>query len=109
MDREFLGRIDINFETSIMSSHVMLPRVGHMMQVINIFRYLKHHPNARLVFNPTYPNINYDAFPINEWSNYYDAQAEEMPQDMPTPMGKKMLIVAYVDAEFAGDRLRRKS
>ena len=104
-----LGRIDINFETSIMSSHVMLPRVGHMMQVINIFRYLKHHSNARLVFDPTYPNINYDAFPINEWSNYYDAQAEEMPQDMPTPMGKEMLIVAYVDADFAGDRLRRKS
>ena len=101
--------IDINFETSIMSSHVMLPRVGHLMHVINIFRFLKHHANGRLIFDPTYPTIDYNAFPKNEWSNFYGAHKKEIPPDMPPPLGKEMIIVSYVDADFAGDRLRRKS
>jgi len=104
-----LGRLDINYETSIMSSHVMLPRTGHLLKVIQIFRYLKHHQNARLVFDPTYPTIDYSAFPRHDWQNFYEASEEEMPYNMPLPLGKEMIIVVYVDADLAGDRLSRKS
>lgn len=38
-----LGRVDIATEISVMSSCMALPRFGHMMQLYNIFAYLKLH------------------------------------------------------------------
>src|SRR6056300_439463 len=57
-----LGRSDICLECSMMSSCLALPRVGHLEQVMHIFGYLKQHHNAELVFDPTYPEIDEDAF-----------------------------------------------
>ena len=62
-----LGQIDIGFEASVMASHTALPRIGHLLKVFQIFGYLKHHNNARLIFDPTYSNIDYDKFPTNDW------------------------------------------
>ena len=49
-----LGRVDICCEVSMLSSHLCLPREGHLQQVYHIFVYLKANHNARLVFDPTY-------------------------------------------------------
>jgi hypothetical protein len=60
-----LGQIDIDVEVSMMSSHLALPREGHLKELYpwlgmsltcrlyHIFAYLKAHSNAELVFNPT--------------------------------------------------------
>jgi hypothetical protein len=48
-----LGRVDINVEVSMMSSHLALPRVGHLKEIYHIFAYLKAHSNTKMVFNPT--------------------------------------------------------
>ena len=37
-----LGRVDICLEVSMLSSHLALPREGHMQQVFQIFAYLKN-------------------------------------------------------------------
>ena len=36
-----LGRIDIGLEVSMMSSHLVMPRKGHLDQVLHIFAYLR--------------------------------------------------------------------
>lgn len=36
-----LGRVDILLETSLLSSHLAMPRAGHLNQVYRIFGYLK--------------------------------------------------------------------
>ena len=36
-----IGRIDILIEVSLLSLHVALPRVGHLLTVYRIFGYLK--------------------------------------------------------------------
>ena len=46
-----LGRIDICLEVLMMSSHLALPREGHLKNVLQIFGYLKKHHNAELVFD----------------------------------------------------------
>ena len=53
-----LGRVDICLEVSMMSSHLALPRQGHLDQVAHIFGYLNNHANTALVFDPTEPDIN---------------------------------------------------
>jgi hypothetical protein len=37
-----IGRLDILLEISLLSSHLALPREGHLEQVYHIFAYLKH-------------------------------------------------------------------
>ena len=37
-----LGRVDVCLEVSMMSSHLALPREGHLEQVLHIFAYLKN-------------------------------------------------------------------
>ena len=50
-----LVRVDICLELSMMSSHLALPRIGHLHQVLKIFFHLKKYHNAELVYNPTSP------------------------------------------------------
>ena len=46
-----LGRIDINVEVSMFSSHLVLPREENMQAIIHIFAYLKKHLNSEMVFD----------------------------------------------------------
>jgi hypothetical protein len=48
-----LGRVDICTEVSMMSSHLALPRKGHLDQLFHLFGYLKKHHNAEMPFDPT--------------------------------------------------------
>ena len=48
-----LGRVDIDVEVSMMSSHLALPRVGHLKEIYHIFAYLKAHSNTEMVFDLT--------------------------------------------------------
>ena len=45
-----LGRVDILLETSLMSAHLALPRLGHLEQLIHMVGYLKAHPNDNFLF-----------------------------------------------------------
>ena len=61
-----LGRVDVCLECSMLSSHLALPREGHMKQLHHIFAYLKKHHNAELVFDPSDPAVNEDDFEERE-------------------------------------------
>jgi hypothetical protein len=49
-------------EVSLLSSHLCLPREGHLDTVFHLFDHLANKYNARVVFDPTYPVIDEDAF-----------------------------------------------
>ena len=51
-----LGRVDVCLEVSMMSSHLALPREGHLEQVLHIFAYLKKYHNTELVYDPSDPD-----------------------------------------------------
>ncbi len=104
-----LGRVEITAEVSMMASHLAMPREGHLQQVYHIFAYLKGHHNARMVFDPTYPDLDYSKFQKKDWSNIYGNTKEELPKDMPEPRGKGFIILAFVDADHAGEKLTRRS
>ena len=53
-----MGRIDIGVEVSMLSSYVANLREGHLIQVLQVFAYLKVHYNIRLVFNPSYATLD---------------------------------------------------
>ena len=54
-----LGSIDICLEVLMMSSHLAMPRKGHLDQ---IFTYLRKYHNTELVYDPSDPVVEYDVF-----------------------------------------------
>ena len=52
-----LGRIDINYEVSILSCYLAASHTGHLQQALHIFKYLDIHRDNKLAFDPTYLGI----------------------------------------------------
>ena len=104
-----LGRIDIGCEVSMLSSHLALPRQGHLQQAIHVFGYLKLHPKKSLYFNPGYIDVPPDRFQTYDWSDFYRDAKEEVPLDAPEPRGRPVQISCFVDADHAANRQTRRS
>ena len=104
-----IGRIDILLEVSLLSTHLALPRRGHLLQVYNIFGYLKYASRRRLYFDPTIPKIPLSGFKQYDWQDFYKDAKEEMPHNMPEPRGNSVSMYCFVDASHAADKVNRKS
>ena len=107
-----LGRVDICIEVSMMSSHLALPRIGHLKEVLHIFAYLKKHHNSEMVFDPTPVDFDRSLFEKQDWSfSQYGCEelVEELPDGMPEPRGQSMTMRVFVDSDHAGDLLTRRS
>ena len=55
-----IGRIDVLTETSLLLMYLPCPRVGHLHQALHVFRYIKDHKRSKVVFDPSYGDINDD-------------------------------------------------
>ena len=64
-----LGRINICLEVSIMSSHLAMPRKGHLNQVLHIFAYLRKYHNTELVYDLSDPVVEQDVFERRDWTS----------------------------------------
>ena len=107
-----LGRCDICLEVSMMSSHLCLPREGHLEQVLHIFAHLRKYHNAELVYDPSDPVIDESLFEAKDWASsefgHLDGK-EEVPPKMPEPRGQGFVISTEVDADHASDTVSRRS
>jgi hypothetical protein len=104
-----IGRIDIATEVSLLSSHLAYPREGHLEAALHVMAYLKAKHNSRLVFDPTYPDIDQSSFHKCDWKEFYGDAIEALPHDAPKPLGKDVDIRMMVDSDHAGDKKTRRS
>lgn len=112
-----LGRIDVLHKTSLLSQYLAKPRVGHLYQSVSVFEYLAKFDRYWLVMNPTTfdiiweptgdePSPEYRAKILKEM--YPDAN-DELPHNMPEPLGGAIDLNVFVDADHAGNRITRRS
>ena len=104
-----LGRVDINTEVSMLSSHMAMPREGHLESIFHIFAFLKGKHNSRLALDPTYAEIDPGDFKKCDWKEFYGNVREAIPLDAPEPRGKEVDLRLYLDSDHAGDKLTRRS
>lgn len=104
-----LGRVDIITEVSKLASHLALPREGYLDAVFHIYAYLKRRHNARIVFDPSYPDIDLSKFQEHDWKRFYGDVKEAIPMDMPEPRGKEVDLRLFVDSDHANDKSARRS
>ena len=70
--------------------------------------------NSEIVFDPTIPEIDMDIFHKQDWIfSIYSSPGhelkEELPPNMPEPLGLPFLMRVYVDADHAGEFVTRRS
>ena len=104
-----LGRCDILLEVSLLSSHLSLPRLGHIQAACHIFNYLHFHPTRSIFMDHRYPTIDATRFHKADWTDFYRHSVEPIPNDIPTPLGEPVEIHCFVDASHASDVTSRKS
>ena len=60
--------LHFNVEASMLSSHLAIPKEGHMKEIIHVFAYLKKHMNTEMVFDQSEPEIDMNSFQRQDWS-----------------------------------------
>jgi hypothetical protein len=104
-----IGRVDILLETSLLSSYLAMPRVGHLEQALHMFGYLKSHQKRKLAFDPAHPAVDENRFQKCDWEEFYRDASEAIAGNMPLPRGNCMSTHCFVDANQAGDTENRRS
>ena len=96
----------------MMSSHLAMPRKGHLDQVCHIFAYLHKYHNTELVYDLSDPVVEQDVFEQRDWtsSEFGSVQGkEEVPPNMPEPRGLGFIMRAKGDADHTSDTITRRS
>jgi hypothetical protein len=106
-----IGRLDMYLEVSLLSQYQANPREGHLEALYHVFAYLKSHADlGRLVYDSMSPEIHEGAFRDDvDWTDFYGSVTEELPAKMPKPLGRAVIISAFVDANHAGNVVTRRS
>ena len=106
-----LGRMDILHAVSALSHFSQLPHKGHLTRMLRVFGYLKFHSTLGISMVPTvssFPTSSTEFIP-QQWREQYPHAAEDIPTDVPTPLGRPIILVAHVDASHASNLINRRS
>ena len=93
----------------MMSTHLAMPRRGHLEQVHHIFGYLEERPKQKLFFDPQHPELNKTSFTTYDWYDFYREVKEPVLGDMPAPRGQMVSTHCFVDSDHAANTVTRHS
>jgi hypothetical protein len=93
-----------------MSRFRLAPRIGHVERVKKIYGYLsktKHYAIRYRTKSPDYSNLpNYEY----DWArSIYGNVQEKVPDDIPKPLGKSIIITTFMDANLYHDMITGRS
>jgi hypothetical protein len=92
-----------------MSTYLAALREGHLEQVFHIFGNSKKATKKRIAFDPDCPPIDESRIKRYDWTDSYRDWEELIPPNTPEPLGKPVSIHCYVDANLAGNVVKRRS
>ena len=104
-----LGRIDIITEVNSMSSHMAMPREGHLECLFHLFAHLKIKHNSRMVLDPAYPTIDLTQFKECDWKHFYSQAREQIPGHAPNPRVKDVDLRIFVNSDHRDNSVTRRS
>ncbi|MCA1806788.1 MAG: hypothetical protein LC687_02830, partial [Actinobacteria bacterium] len=105
-----LGRFDIATSVMTMSGFRVAPRQGHLERVQRICGYLSKMKHGFIRIRTDEPD--YSDLPDRhyEWErSVYGNVSEQVPNDAPKPLGKRVVLTSYVDANLHHDMITGRS
>eukprot|EP00957_Ditylum_brightwellii_P042889 3246929-Ditylum_brightwellii.AAC.1 len=94
-----------------MSSHLAMPKEGHLNHVLNIFAHLRKYHNTELVYDPSDLMIDESDFERKDWtaSEYGLVEdKEELLPNMPEPQGQGFTVSTKVNTDHVPDTVTRR-
>ena len=106
-----LCRYDINCAVMTMGRFRTAPRNGHMERLKRIVGYLKKYNMGGIRFRTCEPeDYSHLVEPNVDWTYaVYGKVSEEIPPDIPKPLGKTVVLTCYVDANLMHDLVTGRS
>jgi hypothetical protein len=105
-----LGRLDITTAVMTMSGYRVAPRQGHLDRCKRIYEYLSKMRHLQIKINTSEPDFSELTRPAQDWKNtVYGDTREEIPHNLPEPLGKYVTLTTYVDANLYHDMLSGRS
>ena len=105
-----LCRFDIQCAVMTLGRFRAAPRIGHMMRVQRICGYLRKKPDAAIRFRIGVPDTMIHVEPPRQnWEYVYGNLSEELPFDMPVPLGNSVRISTFEDANLLHDHVTGRS
>ena len=103
-----LGRLDLQTDVMTLSSSFRAkPRKRHSLRAKQIYSYIEKLKGFKIRFWVEEPDMSaFDNTTKMDWSrDVYEDFEEEIPQDAPTPYGKKVTLIHYFNANLIHDVL----
>ena len=105
-----LCRYDINCAVMTMGRFRTAPRKGHLERLKRIVGYLKKYDMGAIRFRTCEPDYSHLPEPNVDWTYaVYGKVQEQIPPDIPKPLGKTVVLTCYVDANLLHDMVTGRS
>jgi hypothetical protein len=105
-----LGRFDIATAVSTLSRFRAQPTEGHLERAKRVVGYLAKFSNARIRFNMDLPDYSDLVEPDVDWARtVYGDVKEVIPDNIPEPLGKPVVLTTYFDANLYHDMITGRS
>ena len=105
-----IGRFDITTSVMTLSRFRAAPRKGHLERVKRIYGYLSKMRHGIIYIRTEEPDFSNIPEKHYDWAyTCYRGAKEIIPKDMPTPLGKRAILSAYVDANLMHDLISGRS
>ena len=106
-----LGRWDTQTAVMSMSSFRALPRKGHLDRLKRMHSYVNRFRHFMIRFRTSEPDLSeLDRATKMDWDkSAHQEFEEELPEDAPKPLGKKVTLIHWFDANLMHDVLSGKS
>ncbi len=99
-----LGRFDIFSAVITMSRFRAAPKTGHLSRLKRIFGYVLESKDGATQVRCGCPDFSHLQHNVYDWEKtIYGDVKEVLPDDMPEPMGKEIVLTTYVDANLYHD------
>jgi hypothetical protein len=99
-----LGRWDIFCVTMTMGRFRVAPRIGHLQRLQRICGFLRKYPDGAIRFRTGIPDYSHLDHVTYDWTHsVYGNSSEELPSNMPVPLGKAVRTTTFEDANLMHD------
>jgi len=95
-----LGRFDLAVSVQTMSSFRAAPRKGHLERAQRMCGYLAKRKSAAIRVRTDKPDYSGLSVPTFDWERIYGNVEEQLPGDLPEPLGKSVVTTTYLDANL---------
>ena len=105
-----LGRFDVFTATMTMSRFRVEPKIGHLERLKRIYGFVRKWKNAAIRYRTEEPDYSDLPDQLFTWTkSVYGTVRELIPEDMPKPLGKRITLTTYVDANLFHDIITGRS